>query len=243
MRQALGEMTPFFWSDAEIIKWLNRSARKLCSAAQYLNSTWSPPNGNTVASQQEYELPDDCEVVTAVSYYSGVIYQLNPGAQRVVQQGGFVSGLPAEFYTRRGSLQLSPQVAGGARKVTNIPERTGVAKMVLGLYPVPSGSNPLYVDYVAYHPELKNPMDICLVPVDFEEAWTAYAIRLGKVKEGSQDEADIWKAIHDEGCEEFKNWNITNGQEVGPLVWGAAHNVYNTPASTVLVVDPTPGSV
>lgn len=241
VRDALGEMTPNFWSNAKIIADLNRSARKLCSAGQFLNSTYTVPGGAT-PGQQEYELPDDCETVLGVSVWSGALFQLKPmGRQQSAQVGGPVLSIPARFYTRRGSLQMSPQGISGQRVITNVQ---GLARlrMIIGLYPTPLSAYPMWVDYIPYHPTLKNFLDECLVPDQFCDAWYSYAIAQGKIKQGSLDEAQAAMEVYNAGLAEFKAWQENEGQEAGPPMYGEIdHDLSSYPASTVIVVDQNPG--
>src|SRR5438876_9255449 len=65
VRQRIGELQPWFWSDAEIIQELNTSARRMTSAAQSLQSvaTFTATKAADGGWNQEYALPLDVDQI------------------------------------------------------------------------------------------------------------------------------------------------------------------------------------
>lgn len=219
VRQKIGEITPNFFSDQEILDELNVSARRMCSAAQSINSfatfnTQQLPDGNWA---QEYALPDDVDLITGAAYFSGSLFPLTPVPRESVQLGGYVPGLPTLFYIKKNSKILTPQIAGGSISGQAMnPLTTPRGKMVVGLYPVPQAALPIYIWFLQWHHNLEDPLDECEVPDRFKIGWVSYAVARMKEKESAFDEAQYYDAQHDKYTQDYVEYQITNGQEISP---------------------------
>lgn len=247
VRQKLGEMRPWLWSDEEIIESLNEAARIMCSAAQSLTgfvtfNTAQAADGNWA---QEYVLPLDVDQIVQAAYLSGTVFPLTPVPAESVQIGGVVGGIPFYIYIREFTKFLTPQVAStGGIQVTPIDPNQPDARTVIGLYPIPNAVLPVYLWYQAWHPNLQFPMDMFQIPDAFKLGLVAYAVARGKEKESAFGEAQYWDGQHEKYKQAFIDWRITNGQEITPPVYS------NSPippyflrgASSVIVVAQNPST-
>ena len=250
VRTKIGEMIPNLWSDDEIIEELNVSARRMCSAAQYLQSfsTFSThemvmPDGTTQFAQ-EYVLPIDVDQIIGAAYFAGTLFPLIPCPRESVQLGGKVGGIPWYFYEKKQTKFLTQQTNNGNIQVTPLsPNSNGDAKTVIGLYPVPQSVLPIYIWYLEWHPNLKNAFDEVQIPDRFKQGWIGYAVARMKEKESAIAESQYWDAIHDKYTQEFVDYMIQNGQEICPPIYSnrPIPPYFLRGANTVLVVAQNPG--
>ena len=240
VRQALNELQPWLFSDDEIVAVLNESARRMCSAAQFLNgfSTFT-----TTPNFQEYVLPADVDQITMVSYLSGVLFPIAIVPRESIQIGGKVGGIPFWGYVSKQTRVLTPQNNNaGLDQIPLNPNDGGDSRTVLGLYPIPNGELPVYIHYLMWHPQMVNPEDICQIPDRFMQGWASYAIARMKEKQSAFDEAAYFDAQHDRYMQEFVDYMTTNGQEItAPQYQNRSLSPYFLKgASTVLVVAQNP---
>lgn len=250
VRVALTELRARYWSDTEIIWYLNQSAKKMCSKAQCLHSFFTfnthiiPTDTQPAAGyNQEYALPIDVDQIEGIAYFSGTVFPILPAPREAVQLGGRVGGIPWYYYMKKNSRTLTPQVAGG--QIISMPidgENAAQARTIIGLYPVPTSNIPIYIWYTEFHPTLKNPMDIVQIPDMFMEPWMAYAMQKCKEKEGAMADALYWKKMHEEGIEEFTEYMINSEQSVTPPSYTnrPIPPFFLRGSSSVLVVAQTP---
>ncbi len=248
VRSKIGELVPQFWSDQDLIEDLNVSARRLCSAAQFLQSfatfnTSQVTVGGVTSYAQEYVLPVDVDQITGAAFFSGVLYPLTPTPREAVQLGGLVSGLPFYFYVKKQTQTLTHQTSTG---ITLVPlgGRTMDSRTVIGLYPIPNTTLPVYIWYQQWHPNLVNMEDECLFPDRFKLPWVAYAVARAKEKESDIVSAQYYDGLHDKGTQEFIEYQMTNGQEITPPIYSnkPIPPYFLRGANTVLVIAQNPGT-
>lgn len=245
VRNKIGEIVPQFWSDEDLVADLNVSARRMCSAAQYLQSfatfnTTTDANGN---SAQEYILPKDVDQITGAAYYSGVVYPLTPVAREAIQLGGLVQGIPFYFYIKKTTKVLTPQISTGIISQP-ISGNEGDARTVIGLYPIPNSPLPVYIWYQQWHPDLEHTYDEVQIPDRFKLPWVAYAVARAKEKEDDITSAQYYDSMHERGIQEFIEYQMTNGQEITPPIYSnrPVPPYFLRGANTVLVIAQNPGT-
>lgn len=246
VRQRIGELEPNFFTDYEIVLELNTAAKDMCSEAQSIQAveqfTTTQVEDETWA--QEYILPSNVDQVLAVSYFQGALFPLKYANRSDLQVGGYVPGLPQCFYLNTKTQFLSPQIAGGSINVQPMnPNTAQQGNIVLGLWPVPAQETPIYVWYLAFHPEMINPLDWCLIPSRFKKAWTSYAIARMKEKAEALDAAKYYDAQYEEGKLKYIEYMQTNGQELSPPTFSNSPSTYANlrGSSVMLVVAQNPG--
>lgn len=250
VRTMLTELRARFFSDTEIIIHLNDAAKRMCSAAQCINgfATFNTAQiggdgDNADSWAQEYVLPLDIDQITGAAYFAGTVFPIQPVPREAIQLGGYVGGIPFYFYEKKNTTVLTPQVAGG--EIIELPIQGDMAvnpRTTIGLYPVPQQALPIYIWYLAWHPTMKNPFDICQIPERFKKGWCAYAIARLKEKEGALADAQYWDAQHEAEAQAFVDYMITNGQEITPPIYAnrPIPPYFLRGANTVLVVAQNP---
>ena len=221
VRNKLGELEPNLWSDYEITIELSTSARRMCSAAQYLQSfvTFNSTVDAAGNWAQEYILPLDVDQIIGAAYFSGVIFPLLPAPRESLQLGGKVGGIPWYFYVKKTTKVLTPQLQNATIALQPISPNIGQnSRTVIGLNPIPNSEIPIYIWYQQWHPDLKELTDEVQIPDRFKNGWIAYAVARCKEKESGYQEAQYWDAIHDKQTQEFIDYQITNGQEITPPI-------------------------
>ncbi len=256
VKKALGEGGPWLFDDATIIHDLNISARAMCSAAQsirdtYVFTTALNPTAGPGIYFQEYAMPQSCEMIVSGKILIGIMYPLSFAfTQQQLQIGGYVSSVPMAAYIRRGvnlTQQVPPttinNVTTGGEIVMPAPGMVGkTANFVVGLYPTPAGVYQCFIDHVAYHPQMNEPLDPCLLPdtSEFFDAWCAYAIANGKEAEGDLVSCQTYKKMHQDGVEAYKLYQFSAGAQVTPPTWGGSNqNPLFSHGPGVLVMAPT----
>jgi len=248
VKKCLGEGEPWLFDDQTIIDDLNRSARDLCSEAQALYDTYqfntaiNPLVAGGGTFYQEYAMPMSCEAPLDGKVQIGTLWPLDFSAtQSRIQTGGFVSGAPVIAYLRRG-VTLTQQVPTSSEIVFTPPGFAGAyAPYVIGLYPVPAAVYPVWINYIAYHPPMNNPEDVCLLPdkVDVFEAWTAYAKYKGMEAQGdSVDRQNYWQQFMD-GRQLVKNYLLGQKIQVTPPQWGGGQGSLYAQGLSIIVQAPT----
>lgn len=219
VRSGLDGFSDEFWSDDEIILWLNEGAQLMCSLAQLLTGCVKI---RSVQGIQEYVLPEDCDEVEAVAYNSGTLLRPVSAEQAMVQVGNSTMGIPVAFYMRTSTLQFMNHGGPGADSssdiaVTEIGQNQGrKPRKVIGLYPIPSATGqPLIISYYQRHYEMKNDLDEPAIPGEFQRGWIDYAIALGKDKETAYAERDKKMASFKDYSQRLNEKQQNNGQEVG----------------------------
>lgn len=249
VRRKVSEGKAWLFSNNEIIRDLNFSARAMCSSAQAIRDTYA---GVTALNEsagagvyyQEYAMPQNVEMICSAKIKIGILYPINfQFTQEELQVFGYVASTPYAGYLRRG-INLTQQVPGSSEVVQKAPgNAAGVAGWILGFYPTPSGVYNFFVDYVAYHPTMTAPMDLCLLPdtADFFDAWIAYPISNCFEKMGDITQADRYKKIHEAGVEKFKNYMFAVQQQVTPPRYGGSNPANLNPLAAVMA--PTAGNL
>lgn len=242
VRNKLGEGTPWLFTDDDIIRDLNLSARGMCSAAQAIRDTFSSvtalnPTAGDGIYFQEYAMPQNCECPYAGRIQTGGLWPLDfSQTQESLQQWGFAGGAPIKAYVRRGVV-LTQQTPSGGLVVQPAPGNTaGIASWVVGFYPVPSNAYNFFIDYVAYHPTMTAPADLVLIPdtADFSDAWIAFAVARGKEKEGDMVSADRYLTIYKAGVKQFAEYMLGCQAQVTPPQWGGDSGMSSGPLAAVL---------
>lgn len=243
VRNKLGEMSPWLFSDNDIIRDLNMSARSLCSAAQAMRSCYQGitalnPEAGAGVYYQEYQLPADVEFPYGGKIKMGIPYPLKFLPQEQLQSTGFASSTPYAAYLRRGIILTQMLPDGGMQPQAPI-NKDGVATWIVGFFPVPSAATPFWIDYVAYHPIMRNPLDPCLIPdmSDYSQAWEAYAVARGKEKEGDLASAQYYDQIHEVGKQKYANYMLSIQTLVTPPMYGGGYDMSNGP--NALIIAPT----
>lgn len=208
VRVVLNEATPRFWSNSEIIAWLNEGAQLMASEAKALTAFYQIP---TVAGVQEYALPEDCLEVASAFYAQGAVLPIKPLSEAILKAGGNATGVPLWCYFRIGSTQYANVTGVNDITLTDIEGQSTrrKPKMVIGLYPIPVGSNNLTVGYYARHYVLVNSNDEFGIPDEYQRGIVAYAAACGKRKEQSvaefNEQMGIFKEFKDRLCEQMNN--------------------------------------
>lgn len=211
VRQAIGEITPRFWSDVEIIKHLNDGALEMCSKAHCLATV---VKFDSVADQQEYPLPRDTDEVISVLFQQGVQLRERNIDELLAKTGSFVSGTPTCYYLRNGTQVSANPDSDASITIARLPGLIGRApKKVLGLWPVPRASgNDITVAFYQYHYWMQQELDECAIPDPYQKYWLAYAIAECKLKEGSLTEYASHRDIFARGVEELLQKQANGGQ-------------------------------
>lgn len=228
VRNKLGEGTPWLFTDADIIRDLNLSARGMCSAAQAIRATYTGvtalnPSAGSGVYFQEYAMPQDVEMVFSGKIQTGGLWPLDfSQTQQALQQWGYAAGAPLKAYLRRGVVLTQQTPAGGEIVMPAPGNAAGIANWVVGFYPVPAATYNFFIDYVSYHPTMSAPMDLCLIPdtAEFSDAWIAFAVARGKEKEGDLVSADRYLTVYRAGVQAFKDYMLMCQIQVTPPQWG-----------------------
>jgi hypothetical protein len=247
VRNNIGEIVPQFWSNDFIVDALNVSARAMTSEAQSLQ-TFATFNTKQLPSgvwAQEYILPGDIDQIIGAAYLSGVVFPLTPVPRESVQLGSYVGGIPMYFYEKQYTQELTHQTPTGIEMEAINPNDLAGSRCTIGFYPVPQQVLPVYIWYQQWHPQMKNPTDLCLIPDKFKQGWIAYAVARCKEKEAAMQEAQYWDGVHMRVKQEFVDWRITNGQEITPPTFSnrPLPPYFLRGASSVIVVAQNPGLV
>lgn len=214
VRVVLNESTPRFWTNSEITDWLNEGAALMCREAKYLTSWYQTAS---TAQQQEYPMPRDCMEIVAVWYAQGTLLPLQPLEESIVKSGARAAGLPLWCYVRQGATQLAQVDATPNIAISPITGQLGsrYPQLVLGLYPIPTGTNDLTVMYYQQHYQVINMTDQFAVPSEYMRGVIAYAAGMGKAKEQAVAEFDkqmsIFKEFKDRFCTEVSDNSQTLG--------------------------------
>lgn len=211
VRSALDEPSESarMWTDTEIKRWLNQAARIMVSTSLPLQAVYKTP---TVASQQEYALPDEVIKVFSVTYFQGRNYQLRPADNVGIQSGVLVTGTPSSFYLRqrsRNTAGLTTTTVDVQPVDANNPRK---AAMVIGLDPAPSGVGSLIVSYYSRSMVLVNDGDEISIPEEFHDGICAYAIAKGKEKDLAYEEGQLYLARFKDHTEGLRALMILDGQ-------------------------------
>lgn len=213
VRVVLNEATARFWTDAEIIRWLNEAAQLMTSEAKCLTGWYQR---ETVPNQQEYVLPEDCEEIASAFYSQGTILEIKPLQEAMVKAGAKATGLPLWCYLRIGALESANVTDQAVITIAPLPGITTRKKpqMIIGLYPIPSGSNKLTVGYYARHYWVQENTDEFAIPDEYMRGVIAYAAGLGKLKEQAVAEHDKQMTTFKEFKDRFVERMCNNGQLV-----------------------------
>ena len=243
VRDRLGEGSPWFFDTNSIIRDLNHSARALCSNAQSLRETYAsvtaldPLAGSGVYSQ-EYMLPADLEYAYNGRIQIGIPYPLDFRTQEELQLGAFTPSAPFRAYVRFGR-QKSQQIPGGAIQIETPPaSKVGTAHWWIGFWPVPAAAYNFWVNYIAYHPWMADPMSpLCLPDTgEWADIWVAYAVARGKEKEGDLVAAAALDAKFNAGMEAYKNYMLKSMSAIIRPRWGGTQMA---PGPSVVILAPT----
>lgn len=249
VRMALGEAQANLWSDDEIIRHLNQSARRMCNKAQSLKSfdafetaQITLPDGSKQFAQ-EYILPIDIDELIDAKFWAGSLFPLKLCQEEDVQIGARVGGLPFWLYVVQGRRFLTHQTATGICKQDLPPNDGGDPRTIIGLYPMPTGVIPIYLWYLKWHQDMKTPFDEVMIPNAFGRAWIAWAVARCKEKESAITEAQYWDGIHDAGTQEYVDYMMAQGQSMSPATFTnrPQHPAFLRGLNTVIVVPNTAG--
>jgi hypothetical protein len=248
VRSEIGEPEQYNWSDYQIIKDLNYSAKKMCSIGQTLtgfaNITLSLSNSTTVGSQEAF-LPANVDQVKAVKYFMGQLFDLEYKDWKELQQGAIVGSIPRWYYTKTGTKSITPQVPSTSdiQQIPLNPVVPGGAgyREVIGVWPIPPNPSVIHVWYSAFHGYMSDPDDICEIPERFMEGWAAYAIARCKRIENAHSEAQMYSMQFEKTCEDYRMYASTHRQSDSPARYGTIVQPWRQSASSsVVVVDPFP---
>lgn len=210
VRRAIAELTADFWSDSEINDWLNEGAKIMVSNAQSVQAIYQR---NTVASQQEYPLPEDIDEIVNVTYFDSAEHPLDPVDPRQVQIGSNQTGTPRWFYLRK-TTQYGNMASTGIT-VSDANEQQGMnAEQVLGLFPVPNAAKALTVFYISRHFQMKNDGAVPNIPPEFRRGIIAYATALAKEKEMAYGDADRHRKMFQDFSDRLREKSIYDGQQI-----------------------------
>lgn len=209
-RIGLNEITPRFWSNAEIDSWINEGCRLMCSEAQCLTE-WAKIT--MVNGQQEYALPDDIDQLYGCWFLSGTLLIQRPIEEIVAKFGSQVQGTPMWFYIRKGSKQYANQVAGSDIQVTDIKQNLGrKTKVIIGLYPVPSIQGPLTIAYFARHYMLVDDADEPAIDDEYQRGVIDYAMAKAYEKRSATQQMNDKMKSFQEYTKRFTEKMEANGQ-------------------------------
>lgn len=159
----------------------------MCSMAQSLTNVWQIP---CTPGQQEYILPEDFSDIINVLFHQGTQLRQMAVEQGLAQGGSYVSGTPYRFYIRGYTQVMAPQVGGSEIEIQDITLSAGrKPRKVIGLYPVPSSTNNLTVNYVQRHYYMSNMEDEPAIDDEYQRGWIDYATAMAKRKEEAYEEA------------------------------------------------------
>lgn len=208
VRVVLNEATPRFWSNSEIIAWLNEGCQLMSNEAKAITAYWQVP---TVAGQQEYILPEDCLDVFAAFYSNGAILPIKPSNEAILKLGGNARGMPMWCYFRLGATQFAQVVPNNDINISDLPGQSTRRKprAVVGLYPIPVASHNLTIGYYARHYVLQEMTDEFGIPNEYLRGVIAYAAACGKRKEQAvaefNEQMGLFKEFKDRFAESMQN--------------------------------------
>jgi hypothetical protein len=242
VRNDLGEITPNFWSNSELIYHINTGAKAMCRKAQNLNS------GEVVSyaeGQQEAALSVDVDMITYIAYFSGQLFPLAPISENQVKFGGYMTGIPYYFYVKTDTLLMFPQVSGGDMQIQPVPQavqgNNPDPRTVIGLWPIPAMSTQVNFEYIPLHPFVTKPLDPIRIPDEFVDGVVYYAMSRALRKEKAFDEADRYLQLFQNQSDDFMGYSVMQKQVAGTIMYGD-----NTPpiwargSSSVIMVNQNP---
>ena len=217
VRSAIGDSSAAFWSDGEIIRWLNQAVRIMCSHALPLQAIHAV---TLVASQQEYALPADVVRVFSVKYTDGSrVDNLYPTDPATAQSGGLSTGRPYYFYLRNRGTQTGGQISTGISVAAIVTARPNMSRFVLGLVPVPSAAKTCIVSYFSSGMVLSHDGDEPPFGEEYHDGVCAYAIAKAKEKDEDHMAAQqIYLPRFSEYVEKLKSQGVLDGQDYFPAV-------------------------
>lgn len=259
VRNQIGEINPWLFSDIDIVRYLNLSANNLCCKAQALRTTYASKTSapitlanGSLQGVQEYAMPLDVEDIIQVKVQIGLLLPIVFSSQENLQIGAYVTALPLSGYVRYGIIQtgMVPSAYDNAESFTEEvlsppPDTTGVPRWWVGFYPIPAAVYPFYVDYYQQHPQMTQPEDYVRFPSsssDLFEAWIAYAIAKCMAKMGDLTQYNTYMDIHNKGCEAFKTEMLIKNVNINPPEYGGTRgNPLFNRSPSVLVIPPASG--
>lgn len=212
VRRALHELEADLFSDNEINDWLNEAAKIMVSNAQPVQAIHQ---FTTVASQQEYLLPVDLDEIFNVTHYDTGVNNLRYVQPNQVQIGGDQTGVPGFFYIRNQALKTGQMTSTGLTVADANMSDPGIARTVIGLFPVPSAAKQVTVFYYSRHGQMQNDGAIPMVPPEFRRGLVCYAVALGKEKESAYAEADRHRKMFQDFSDRLREKMICDGQDMG----------------------------
>lgn len=253
VRERIGEGNPWLYSNERIISDLNRSANTLLDRAQanqatYRGLTKAPvldAQGVSVG-QQEYELPLDFASMIQCKIQIGCLYPVTFMSQGDLQVGPYVASLPLTAYLRRGTLLTTqtPSVNnnGGGEEIQPPSIEAGPPRWIIGFYPIPTQVYQFFVDYYSFHPVMKEPEDLCLLPdgTDFFEAWIAYPLANCRQKAGDDAGYQACMATHYAGVPLLSQYMLDKQWQANPPQYGDGDRYRREPTdiTTIATTDP-----
>lgn len=112
----------------------------------------------------------------------------------------------------------------------------------MGFYPMPAAAYPFFLDYIAYHPQLTQPLDPILIPEMYFNELIGYAVAQGKKKEGDVQSYQLYLSDFRQGVQKYKEYIERLSVQATPPQWGNEGNPWfnNGPAVTILApINPT----
>jgi hypothetical protein len=246
VRTEIGELDQFNWSDNQIISDLNDSAKEMASVASILTGfSELTLTSNGVGGYQEVALNVEVDAVKACKYFSGQLFDLEPGDWDALQSGASTGSIPRWYYLKTATQEMTPQSTETSDiVVVPIPAPAGAAGAyytVLGVWPIPPADSTVHVWYSYFHKYMQSPTDICALPPRFLTAWAAKAIARCLRIEKDYDGADRFMAIHNAGVEELRIYAGKQKQQDRPARYGTIQEPWRQNASSsVILVDPYP---
>lgn len=215
VRRILGEPTPSLWLDDELNDYINEACKVMVSECQPAQMVWAK---TLTPSGQEYDLPDDCDEVFGVGIKrSNTIFQLDRISPVQAQDGAYWTGLPSKFYVRTKSPVHAPKVSDGSLSISPISTTdSNVKKQVLGLMPVPSQADVIYIYYYQSHYTMQSDADYPAISTEFHRGIIAYAIAMAKQKEEAYAEiSQVYMPQFAEFMKRFKRKAMNGGVQSG----------------------------
>ncbi len=215
VRRILGEPTPSLWLNDELNDYINEACKVMISEAQPAQAVWAKV---ITAGSQEIILPSDCDEVFGVSIKrSNTIYHLERMSPVEALDGAYYSGIPSRFYVRSNSPVMAPKESDGSLAVAPIDAGdNNIKRQVLGLMPVPSQADTVYVSYYQSHYIMQSDADYPAIDTAFHRGIIAYAIAMAKQKEEAYAEiSQVYMPQFAEFMKRFKRKAMNGGVQSG----------------------------
>lgn len=191
VRLTLVEPVAGFWSNDELLGWINRAE------TDFVNKTRLLEDDDTSATQigvNEYPLPSNCLSVRAVMYND---------ITDTSQVDNWIRLKPSNL---EKTLQQSPNFLALASSVQNTPASYLIWGRTLYLFPCPNAASTLKIFYKAKPITLQLASQQCNLDDSLKEGIIAFILWKAWEKEQEMEKADVQRQMYDSYVKQGLRW-------------------------------------